>query len=66
VLQQLPGLSYLATSPVFFEMEEALKKTHKKKHLSQGMTRRKITSNIISTNIMNFNQPTVLQNFHDM
>jgi len=30
------------------------------------MTRRKITSNIISNNIMNFNQPTVLQNFRDM
>jgi hypothetical protein len=47
-------------------MEEALSKTRKKKHPTQGMTRRKITAKLISDNIMNFNQPTALQAFNDM
>lgn len=62
----MPGISYLATSPVYFEMQDALKKTRKKVGLSTGSTRRQITENKITQNIMNFNQPTILPSYQDM
>ena len=64
VLQPLPGISYLSTSPVYYDMLAKRKK--QKGQLSKGMTRRKITENRISSNIMNFNSPTAVNDFSDM
>ena len=49
VLQPLPGISYLSTSPVYYEMLAKRKKAQGK--LNKGLTRRKITENRISGNI---------------
>lgn len=38
----------------------------KKGKLNKGLTRRKITENRISSNIMNFNSPTAVNDFSDM
>ena len=64
ILQPLPGVSYLSTSPVYHEMLAKRKK--QKGQLSKGVTRRHITENRITTNIMNFNQPTAVKQFDDM
>jgi len=64
VLQPLPGISYLSTSPVYYEMLEKRKK--KKGQLNKGLTRRKITENRISSNIMNYNSPSAVNDFSDM
>ena len=64
VLQPLPGISYLSTSPVYYEMLAKRKKA--KGQLNKGLTRRKITENRISGNIMNFNSPTAVNDFSDM
>lgn len=64
VLQPLPGISYLSTSPVYYEMLAKRKK--QKGQLSKGLTRRMITENRISSNIMNFNAPTAVNDFSDM
>ena len=53
LLQPLPGVSYLSTSPAYYEMLAKRKK--RKGTLSKGVTRRHITENRITTNIMNFN-----------
>jgi hypothetical protein len=52
-MQPLPGLSYLATSPTYYEMMARNKKKNKK----VSSTRRQITENRITHNIMSFNQP---------
>ena len=44
----------------------AKKKKAGKGQLSTGLTRRNITENRISNNIMNFNQPVASSNFNDM
>lgn len=64
MLQPLPGVSYLSTSPVYYEMLEKRKKW--KGELQKGQTRRKITEHRISSNIMNFNSPTAVNDFSDM
>ena len=64
VLQPLPGVSYLSTSPVYYDM--LAKRKQKKGQLSKGLTRRQITENRISSNIMNYNQPTAIKAFDDM
>ena len=65
VLQPLPGVSYLSTSPVYFEMM-AKKKKNGKGQLQTGLTRRNITEDRISHNIMNYNQPVATSTFNDM
>ena len=47
-------------------MQEKIQKSKRKKQLSLGLTRRKITENNICQNIMNFNQPAPLHSFRDM
>ena len=54
----------MSTSPVYYDM--LAKRQKQKGHLSKGMTRRKITENRISSNIMNFNSPTAVGDFSDM
>ena len=59
-------MSYLSTSPVYFEMMAKRKKNGGKGQLSTGLTRRNITENRISHNIMNYNQPVATSTFNDM
>jgi hypothetical protein len=58
VIQPLPGVSYLATSPTYYEMMARLGKTKRKGPIKQ--TRRHITENRICSNIMSYNQPVAL------
>jgi len=53
IIQPLPGVSYLATSPTYYEMMARLSKTRKKVPLKS--TRRHITENRICSNIMSYN-----------
>jgi hypothetical protein len=53
MIQPLPGVSYLATSPTYYEMMARLNKTKKKGPIKS--TRRLITENRICSNIMSYN-----------
>jgi len=51
-MQPLPGVSYLATSPTYYEMMARAKKS---RSTNPTTTRRNITENRITQNIMSFN-----------
>lgn len=56
VIQPLPGISYLATSPGYYEMMAHRMGQKTKKGGSQGrQTRRHITEQRITSNIMSYN-----------
>lgn len=52
LMQPLPNVSYLATSPTYYEM---MARTRKKKPMKGSSTRRQITENRITQNIMSYN-----------
>jgi hypothetical protein len=52
LMQPLPGVSYLATSPTYYEMMARAKKS---RSTNPTTTRRNITENRITQNIMSFN-----------
>ena len=64
IIQPLPGVSYLATSPTYYEMMARLSKTRKKGPIKS--TRRLITENRICSNIMSYNQPIALMDSSGM
>ena len=53
-------ISYLATSPTFYEMMANNKNSRKAKATLHKQTRRTITKSRITANIMSFNQPTAV------
>ena len=58
VIQPLPGVSYLATSPTYYEM--MAQRMHGAKKFGPNQTRRQITESRITSNIMSFNQPVAM------
>lgn len=62
MIQPLPGMSYLTTSTAFYELQAQRQKTNsqqgKRQQKLKRPTRRNITQNRITSNIMSFNQAT--------
>jgi len=67
-MKPIPGLSYLAQSPAYYEMLENNRRAKITKGLlgTGAKTRRMITENRISKNILIFNQPTAICDFTNM
>jgi len=63
LMQPLPGVSYLATSPTYYEM---MSKAKNKRRGNPMNTRRQITENRITSNIMSFNQPVAFVDTSNM
>jgi hypothetical protein len=60
MIQPLPGVSYLATSSVYYDMMAQRMKTEKKRKGPIKQSRRTITESRITSNIMSYNQPVAL------
>ena len=68
-MKPLAGVSYLTTSPTYYEMMARLKKDKQSTTKSQQVrksTRRMLTENKITSNIMQFNQQSPVRDFSDM
>lgn len=62
----MPGISYLAQSPAYFEMLDNRRKQKLRRGIPTMTTRRMITENRISSNIMAYNQASAIKDFGSM